>query len=389
MLISGAGIAGPTLAWWLVRNGFVPTLVEKAPAPRTGGYMIDFWGAGYDVALRMGLLPALERVGYRIKEVRLVDESGHRIAGFDAETFRAATHGRYLSLLRSDLAHAIYSMIASDVETIFGDSVLALEQDPDGVTVVFERHPSRRFDIVVGAGGLHSVVRTLVFGPDREFEKHLGYCTAAFTSAHYRQRDEGVYVSYTVPGRQVARYALRDGRSAFFLILAAGPALTHLRYSSDAQREVLRVAFEGLGWETGAIMAAMDTADDLYFDTVAQTRLPQWFRGRVVLLGDAAYCPSLLSGQGAALAMAGAYVLAKALGETSGDPGAAFAAYERRFKPFVDAKQRAAERIAGWFAPLTPAALRMRNAITRALNLPWIGERLIARSLGDRFDLGA
>ena len=387
VLISGAGIAGPTLAWWLARNGFVPTVVEKAPAPRTGGYMIDFWGAGYDVASRMGLLPALDRVGYRIEEVRLVDELGHRVARFDGQTFRTATQGRYLSLLRSDLAHAIYSTIESDVETVFGDSVVALEQDAEGVSVVFERHPPRRFDIVVGAGGLHSVVRTLVFGPEREFEKHLGYYTAAFTSAHYPHRDEGVYVSYTVPGRQVARYALRDGRSAFFLILAAGPALTHLRYSSAAQRDMLRVAFGGLGWETGAIMAAMDSSDDLYFDTVAQARLPRWSRGRVVLLGDAAYCPSLLAGQGAALAMAGAYVLAKALGEASGDPRAAFGAYERRFKPFVDAKQRAAEKYAGWFAPRTPAGLRVRNVVTRALNLPWLGERLIARSLGDRFDL--
>ena len=389
VLISGAGIAGPTLAWWLVRKGFTPTLVEKAPTPRTGGYVIDFWGVGYDVAARMGLLPALERVGYRMTELRIVDELGHRLGGFDADAFRAATHGRYLSLLRGDLAHAIHSLIARDVETIFGDSVIALDQDADGVTVIFDRTRPRRFDMVVGAGGLHSVVRRLVFGPEREFEKYLGYYTAAFTAAHYRHRDEGVYVSYTVPGRQVARYALRDDRSAFFLILAADHAFGHVSHDVPAQRAALRGAFGGLGWETGEIMAAMDTADDLYFDAVAQVRLPRWSRGRVVLLGDAAYCPSLLAGQGSAFAMAGAYVLADELAAAGDDHGAAFGAYERRFRPFIDAKQKAAERFGGWFAPHTRGALRLRNVVTRLMNVPWLGEWLIARSLGDRFDLDA
>ena len=389
MLISGAGIAGPTLAWWLLRNGFVPTVVEKAPAPRTGGYMIDFWGVGYEVAARMGLIPALERVGYRMEEVRIVDALGHRVAGFDAGAFRAATNGRYLSLLRSDLAQAIYSMIAGDVETIFGASVIALEGDADGVTVIFDAVQPRRFDLVVGAGGLHSVVRALTFGPEREFEKYLGYYTAAFTAAHYPHRDEGVYVSYTVPGRQIARYALRDDRSAFFLILAADQAFGDVSHDAQAQREALRRAFGGLGWETGEIMAALDTADDLYFDAVAQVRLPCWSRERVVLLGDAAYCPSLLAGQGSAFAMAGAYVLADELATADGDHRAAFGAYEQRFRPFVDAKQKAAKRFGGWFAPRTRGALRLRNLVARTIDIPWLGERLLARSLGDRFDLDA
>jgi 2-polyprenyl-6-methoxyphenol hydroxylase-like FAD-dependent oxidoreductase len=389
VLISGGGIAGPTLAWWLVRKGFVPTVVERAPAPRAGGYLIDFWGVGYDVAERMGLLPALDQVGYRLQELRIVDEMGHRIAGFDADVFRAATNGRYLSVMRGDLAHTIYQSVAPDVEAIFGDSVTRLDQDDDGVTVSFEHRPPRRFDLVVGAGGLHSVVRTLAFGPESDFEKYLGYYTAAFSVGHYPHRDEGIYVSYTVPGRQVARYALRDDRSAFFLILAADRALGHLRHDVAAQRDALRVAFGGLGWEMGEIIAGMDSADDLYFDAVAQARLQHWSRGRVVLLGDAAYCPSLLAGQGSAFAMAGAHILAHELGAAPGDHQAAFAAYERRFKPFIDAKQKAAERFGGWFAPRTMGAIRLRNLAMRAMNLPWLGEWLIGRSLGDRFALDA
>ena len=387
VLISGAGIAGPTLAWWLVRHGFAPTIVEQAPEPRTGGYLIDFWGVGYDVAERMGLGPALREIGYQVSEVRIVNELGHRVAGFDAGIFRAATHDRYLSLTRGDLAHAIFETIADEVETIFGDSVTGLEEDGSGVTVRFGHSPARRFDLVVGAGGLHSVVRKLIFGPELRFEKYLGYYTAAFTAPTYPHRDQGVYVSYSAPGRQIARYALRDGRSTFFLILAADRTLSYLRHNVDAQREALWAAFGGLGWETAEIMAAMDSADDLYFDTVSQVHMPHWSRGRVVLLGDAAYCPSLLAGQGSAFAMAGAYVLARELARAEGDHEAAFASYEQRFKPFMDAKQKAAQRFGGWFAPRTRAGLGLRNVVTRAMNSPWLGKWLVARSFGDRFDL--
>ena len=389
VLISGAGIAGPTLAWWLVRHGFAPTVVESAPEPRTGGYVIDFWGVGYDVAERMGLVPALRERGYRVTEVRIVNELGRRVAGFDGGVLRAATHDRYITIMRGDLAEAIFATVADEVETIFGDSVAGLEEDDGGVTVRFDHGQVRRFDLVVGAGGLHSVVRKLVFGPELWFEKYLGYYTAAFSAPHYPHRDEGVYVSYSVPGRQIARYALRDGRSAFFLILAADRTLAYLRHDVEAQKEALWAAFGGLGWEAAEIMGAMDSADDLYFDSVSQARVPHWSRGRVALLGDAAYCPSLLAGQGSAFAMAGAYVLARELARAEGDHQAAFASYERKFKPFMDAKQHAAQRFGGWFAPRTRQALRLRNLVTRAMNAPWLGQWLIKRSLGDRFDLDA
>jgi 2-polyprenyl-6-methoxyphenol hydroxylase-like FAD-dependent oxidoreductase len=387
ILISGAGIAGPTLAWWLRRSGFAPTLVERAPAPRTGGYIIDFWGVGYDVAERMGLIPTLRRVGYRLEEARIVDARGRRVAGLDAEVFRAATHDRYLSIMRGDLAHAIHALVADDVETIFGDSVARLDEDDEGVSVAFEHHPPRRFDLVVGADGLHSAVRTLVFGAESSFEKYLGYYTAAFSAAHYPHRDEGVYVSYAVPGRQIARYALRDDRSAFFFIFAADRPLAVAHDDVAAQRRALREAFGGIGWELDEILAAMDSADDLYFDAVAQVRLPHWSRGRVALLGDAAYCASLLAGQGSAFAMAGAHVLAHELAAARGDHRAAFAAYERRFTPFIDAKQKAAERFGGWFAPRTARALALRDLATRAMNIPWLGAWMMRRSLGDRFEL--
>ena len=387
VLISGAGIAGPTLAYWLLRHGFTPTLVERAPAIRTGGYMIDFWGVGYEVADRMGILPALRRDGYRLEEVRLVDASGRRVAGFDAGVFQAASDGRFLSLLRGDLARRIYELVDGRVETILADSVATLEEDATGVAVTFEHAPARRFDLVVGADGLHSAVRTLLSGDGARPETYLGYYAAAFSVDRYPHRDEGAYVSHAAPGCQVARYALRDGRSAFLLVVARDAPLMLDHHDTAAQQAFLREKFAGVGWECDEILAAMDRTDDFYFDAVAQTRLADWSRGRVVLLGDAAYCPSLLAGQGSAFAMAGAHVLAHELAAAEGHHTTAFAAYQRRFKPFVDEKQQAAVRFARWFAPRTRLGVWLRDRATNLLRLPVVGNLIAARSFGDRFEL--
>jgi 2-polyprenyl-6-methoxyphenol hydroxylase-like FAD-dependent oxidoreductase len=385
VLISGAGIAGPTLAYWLLHHGFEPTLLERAPAPRTGGYMIDLWGVGYDVAEGMGLLSQFLRDGYRVREVRLVNGSGKRVAGFDADVLRAVSEGRFLSLLRGDLAGRLYQLVADRVETIFGDSIASLEQDADGVTVSFEHAPARRFDLVVGADGLRSRVRNLVFPEARE--RYLGYYAAAFCAQGYPRRDVGAYVSYSVPERQVARYALRDGRSAFFFIFAQDQPLAIEDHDSTTQRDVLWRRFVGAGWESREILMAMTREDDLYFDAVAQIQLSSWSRGRVALVGDAAYGPSLLAGQGAALAMAGACTLAHALGESAGDHAVAFARYERRFKPFADAKQRRAERLGWWFAPRTRLGVELRNVLTRLMSLPEVARLVLAPSPGDRYQL--
>jgi len=387
VLISGAGIAGPTLAYWLVQHGFSPTIVERSPAPRTGGYMIDFWGVGYDVAERMGLLPTLHRVGYQLDEVRIVNDAGRRIAGLDATLFYEGSNGRFVSLLRGDLATSIFGLLHDGVETMFADSITALTQDSSGVSVTFERAPARRFDLVVGADGLHSTVRELAFGKHPEYEKDLGYRTAAFSAAAYPHRDEGAYVSFTAPGCQVARYALRDGRSVFFIVIADDRPMAMDHHDLPAQQAYLRDRLAGAGWECDQILDAMDRSDDFYFDTVAQIRMPDWSHGRVVLLGDAAYCPSLLAGQGSAFAMTGAYVLANQLARTNGEHIAAFAGYQQSLRPFIEDKQRTAVRFGWWFAPTTALGVRLRNVATNAMGLPLLGRAIARRSFGDRFQL--
>ncbi len=180
ILISGAGIAGPTLAYWLSRYGFIPTLIARPPALRTGGYVMDFWGVGFDVAERMQLVPQLEQAGYKVREVRMVNNEGKRVGGFSTDRFRHVLNDRFVSILRSDLARLIYATLDGKVETVFGDEIQSLNEDEEGITVEFDRSPPRRFDLVVGTDGLHSAVRRLAFGPESNFESYLGYCAAAF-----------------------------------------------------------------------------------------------------------------------------------------------------------------------------------------------------------------
>ena len=387
VLISGAGIAGPTLAYWLSVYGVKSTLIERAPQLRTGGYAIDFWGLGFDIAERMGILPDLKRDGYNIKELRIVNAKGQRIGGFNVDIFRQATYDRYVTIPRTDLAKNIYRAIEGRCETIFGDSIAGIQQDARGVDVTFERAPSARFDVLIGADGLHSMVRKLTFGRENRFEKFLGYSVAAFDVSGYRPRDEDVYINYSTPGKQVGRLSLRNDRTLFLFVFADERGDLIDSDDTESQRKALRGQFGNLGWECPRILAATESCPELYFDRVSQIQMDTWSKGRVGLIGDAAFCPSLLAGQGSALAMIAAYVVAGELSRTPDSPEAALARYEKLLHPFMLAKQQAAEKFASSFTPKTRWGLFVRNQVTKAFAIPFVAKLVMGGSLLDRIDL--
>jgi 2-polyprenyl-6-methoxyphenol hydroxylase-like FAD-dependent oxidoreductase len=387
VLISGIGIAGPTLAYWLSLYGVQSTLVERAPRLRTGGYVIDFWGSGFDVAERMGLLADIRRDGYDLKELRLVNSRGRRSGGFKIDVFRAVTRGRYVSIPRSDLAKNICHKIEGRCETIFGDSIKTIDQGTDGVEVTFERARPRRFDVVIGADGLHSAVRRLTFGHEARFEKFLGLRVAAFEAADYRPRDDNVYISYSVPGKQAGRLSLRNNRTLFLFIFAGDPGNSVDPFDTEAHKDILRSQFGCLDWECPQILAAMESCDEIYFDRVSQIRMNTWSHGRVGLIGDAAFCPSFLAGQGSALAMVAAYVLAGELGRSNRTPEEAFRRYEAQLRPFISGKQTAAVKLAGSFAPRTRWGLFFRNQVTKAFAIPFVPKLMMGSTLVDSFAL--
>jgi 2-polyprenyl-6-methoxyphenol hydroxylase-like FAD-dependent oxidoreductase len=385
VLISGAGIAGPCLAYWLRHHGFEATLVERAPRLRSGGYVIDFWGAGFDVAERMGLVPRLLEKGYQVTELREVDRTGKRKSGFAVSTLDRVTHGRFTTVPRSELAASIYQALGDRVETIFDDSVAAIEDVGSEVRVQFERGPARAFDLVIGADGLHSQVRQLVFGEEARFEKYLGLKVAAFAAHGYRPRDELAYLVHTELGQQVGRFTMRDDQTLFlFTFVDEKPAVPG---DLAGQKALVRDRFSGSGWECPQILEALERADGMYIDRVSQIRMDRWSQGRVALVGDAAFCVSLLGGQGSALAMVGAYLLAGELKRASGDYGTAFARYQERLGALILSKQKAAVRLSSFFAPKSRFGMFLRNQVMKVMAIPFVIELAVGRELRDEVEL--
>ena len=362
VLLSGAGIAGCCLAWWLDRYGYAVTVVEQAPGPRTGGYVIDFWGLGYDVAEKMGVLDELRRHDLRVREFRIVDGRGRRISGFDQREVQKFLKGRVMSLPRSAVASALHEAVKDRVALRFANSVTSLEESPRGVDVTFRDGAPETFDLVIGADGLHSAVRRLCFGEEDRYERFLGYYVAAFTAKGYRFRDPDAYVTYGEPGRQIWRITVDDDTTVFMLVFADPDPHAAAVHDPSRQKDLLTRLYSGGAWETREMLGALEAASDVYFDRVSQIVLPKWSAGRIALIGDACACPSLLSGEGSAMAMAEAYTLAGEMSVARGDHAAAFALYEQRLRPYVERKQEGARGFAASFVPRTAFKLWMQNA---------------------------
>jgi 2-polyprenyl-6-methoxyphenol hydroxylase-like FAD-dependent oxidoreductase len=383
--ISGAGVAGPAFAYWMVRAGHHVTLVEKAPSFRTGGYVIDFWGIGYEIAEKMGVEKQICAAGYQVEELRAVDAAGRTAARLRVDPIRRVTKGKYTSVPRGDLAAAIFRAVEDDVETLYSETITSITERPDSAAVTFQHAEPREFDMVIGADGLHSNVRRLVFGPETAYENYLGCQVAACVIDGYRPRDEQVYLTHNLPGRQVGRFTLDGDRTmVLFIFSAATPSIPT---DVESCKALLRSEFSDGKWECPQIRAALNGVDDIYVDVVSQIRMPRWSSGRVGLLGDAAACVSLLAGEGTGLALVEAYVLAGELARAGDDVSAAYRAYESRLRDFVEEKQTGATKLISFFSARTKAGIWLRNAAMRAMNLPPVGNLVLTRVLRDEIVL--
>ncbi|MFC9425459.1 FAD-dependent monooxygenase [Streptomyces sp. NPDC056987] len=379
VLISGAGIAGPALAFWLNRYGFAVTVVEKAGAPRGGGYPVDVRGTALEVVRRMGILPRLRDAHIDLRRLTFLDGDGGEVASVAPHTVTGGVAGRDLEVRRGDLIAALHAAVRDDVEFLFDDSIDTLDQSGHGVDqfghggdrsghgvdVTFRGGGSRTFDIVVGADGMHSRTRASLFGPEEQFHRYLGYCFAGFTLRNTFGLSHET-VLWNTPGRAAALYAVGGDEDVHVLLNFARqePPFGAFR-NPEAQRELVAEVFADAGWEVPGLLAALRDADDLFFDTVSQIRMPRWSSGRIALVGDAAYAPSFLTGQGSSLALVGAYMLAGSL--AGRDHTAGFAAYEQDTRGFVTLNQDLVGEGGAALFPTTAQALERRNDMLRKL----------------------
>lgn len=377
VLISGASIAGPVLAYWLRRYGFEPTVVELAAERRDGGYPIDVRGQAVTVAERMGLLPEIRAAGLDTAGMSFVDRKGRTLAALDLRAIRKATNSKDIELRRGDLVRILCDATTDDVEYRFGDRITALRQDTDGVRVEFEYGAAREFDLVLGADGLHSGVRGLVFGPQQRFLHYLGYYFGgADVDPSFGVPDRVVLRS--APNRAVGVYRFGEAAAAFYMF-ASEAQLDYDHRDPGAPSRLFTERFDHDFWPTGVIEAIGPT-QGMYFDSLSQVRMPTWSNGRVALAGDAAHCPTLVTGAGTSLAMVGAYLLAGELHAAAGDHVRAFAAYERRFRPQVSKAQSGTPQGVKLMIPPTDGAIWRRNQLLRLAPLGVLLAKMTRRS---------
>jgi 2-polyprenyl-6-methoxyphenol hydroxylase-like FAD-dependent oxidoreductase len=369
ILISGAGIAGATLAFWLKQFGFNPTIIEVSPILREGGYAIDFMGAGFDVAEKMNIISDLEKADLNISNVAFVDEDNIEKGSMNYQKIKKVLKNRAFTILRSDLAKIIYHSLDKETEIIFGDTIKQIEQDEEKIGVTFKSGLTRSFDLLVGADGLHSNVRNLIFGEESQFEKYYGYYTSSFTMNNFSNEGRA-FSMFNVPNKQVAVYTISKDKAASFFIFTSPEKLIYEHHDIEKQKQILKNEFMNAGWKCADVLSKIDTTSDFYFDSISQIKMEKWSKGRVSLVGDACDCPSLLSGKGSTLAMVSAYILAGELKLANGNYKSAFAEYENVFKPFIDKKQKSAQSFAKSFVPKSNFGIWLRNKAFQLMSFP-------------------
>lgn len=362
VLISGGGIAGATLAHWLLRFGFKPTVVEQAKGHRSSGNVVDIRGPALPIVRSMGLLSVLREHASRATGAELVDASGARIAGMPGPNATRAGGEVEIEITRADLASVLLRS-CEGAEMIFDESITELSQDAGGVDVRLRSGTEHRFDLLIGADGMHSITRKLLFGNSEQFVQHLGMYVGTLAIPDLDLTTMAVQL-YNAPGRLVAIHPGRDTPGAAFIFRHDEIRdLDH--WDTRHHRKLIMTIYADDGWRTPELLDRLRDTDDLYFDAVNSVRLPNWSRGRIALVGDAASCVSLL-GDGATKAIAGAYALAEELAGTE-DHEVAFRRYQERHKRLISSP--ASVRLGGAFlVPATGYGITVRNWLLRLIS---------------------
>jgi 2-polyprenyl-6-methoxyphenol hydroxylase-like FAD-dependent oxidoreductase len=369
ILISGAGIAGLTLAVLLKEQGHDLLVVEHDEAVPTEGYMMDFFGSGWDVAERMGLTDKLRALHYPIDALQFVGELGDVYASVPISRVTDALGGKYVYLRRRDLVRILYERAQSlGVEVRFDTEITELEDTGKHVEVAFDYGSDGFFALVFGADGVHSGVRSLVFGEERQFARYLGAYVAAFHLADHDFPVGRAMKLHEETDRVAAYYPLDDKRLDATYVFRH--ELSNVSY--EDRLDFVREAYKGAGWIGEAMLDAYQGREPIFFDTLTQIAMPRWSRGRVALLGDACGCLTLLAGQGSHMAMAGAYVIARELKRYKGNHAAAFTAYEARLKPAVAARQEDAATFAKVFIPSETSRPWLRRLVIKLIFSPLV-----------------
>lgn len=362
VLISGAGIAGSTLAYWLARSGFDVTTVERSAGTRSSGNPVDVRGAAIEVVERMGILSQLREARTRATGVSFLSPRGRPVGRIDLRAMQAAAGSRELEIPRADLAAILADASRNSTELLTGDRIVGLAQDRRGVDVAFAHAAPRRFDLVIGADGLHSGVRRLAFGPERDYVRHQGMYVATLPLPEPGWGGHDVLL-YNRPGTTVSVHPGRTQALAAFMFRSPELGAAQTR-DLDAQKHLILRTFASDRWRVPELLQRVKAAPDLYFDSVSRVRIPSWSAGRVALLGDAASCVSLL-GEGSSLAIAGAATLAAELAADPDDPAGAFRRYESAHRALVAPKQKGMAQAARLLVPATGGGIAARNLAVR------------------------
>jgi len=377
VLISGASIAGPVTAYWLRRSGFRVTVVERAPALRkTGGHAVDLFAPAMDIVERMGLADQVEARSTGTERMVVLREGARRPTTIDLRKLMAGFSRRHVEIMRDDLSEILYDATRDDVEYVFGDHVTAIGDDGE---VTFANGGPRRFDLVIGADGLHSGVRGLVFGPESAYTRWIGGYIAVASIPNYldlRNEMRGFAGVNRLGGLYSAQH-MTDARAMF--LFRTPTELSYDRHDGAAQRRLLREQFGDLGWEIPRLLDETDRASAFYFDSITQLRLEHWTRGRVALVGDAGYCPGPAVGGSTSLAVVGAYTLAGELAAAGGDAARAYPAYEAALGDYVRSSRAFAATMAKRIVPTSRA---MTWAMTTGVQLFTALPTALARRIG-------